>query len=201
MAAIDDCRDNDPDFSEADHRADVLVESLVRHGVEVCSLILDGCRCTSADACRDRSGPFLRRRAGGIFAAEGYARHRQAGRRDGDLGPELAQLWLPGWPTPRWTRSRWWPSPARCPVPSSVRMRSQGAPIVEVSRQSQASLPGSARPGMCGSSRRHSTWRYRPARARCWIDIPKDVQNTLSPTRTTVSHNLDCRLPPPPPPP
>ena len=95
MAAIDDRETLTKTSSKPITGADVLVESLARHGVDVVFAYPGGASMPLHQALtryRDRIRTILpRHEQGGIFAAEGYARHGQAGRGHGDVGPGSAQ--------------------------------------------------------------------------------------------------------------
>lgn len=98
--------------------ADVLVESLVQHRVDVVFAYPGGASMPMHQALtrfRQQIRTILpRHEQGGIFAAEGYARATgKPGVVMATSGPG-ASISSPVWPTPRWIRSRWWRSPAKC---------------------------------------------------------------------------------------
>ena len=110
----------------------------MRHGVDVVFAYPGGASMPMHQALtryRDRIRTILpRHEQGGIFAAEGYARATgKPGVVMATSGPGRPTS-SPGWPTPRWTRSRWSPSPARCRRHVIGTDAFQETPMVEVSR-------------------------------------------------------------------
>src|SRR5262245_49211799 len=89
VAAIDDRQTSTKTASSPSTGADVLVESLVRHGVEVIFAYPGGASMPlhqSLTRHRDRIRTILpRHEQGGIFAAEGYA--RASGKRGVGMAP------------------------------------------------------------------------------------------------------------------
>ena len=185
MAAIDDRQTVTRTASKPITGADVLVESLARHGVEVVFAYPGGASMPLHQALtryRDRIRTILpRHEQGGIFAAEGYARAtRQAGRGDGDLRPRGAE------PGHRAGRRQDGLGPARRHhrPGSDARHRHRRVPGNADGRglpgDHQAPLPGLRTPGTSrGSSRRRFTWPAPAGPGPVLIDIPKDVQNTI----------------------
>ena len=106
--------------------ADVLVESLVRHGVEVIFAYPGGASMPMHQALtrfRDRIRTILpRHEQGGIFAAEGYARVTgKPGVVMATSGPG-ASIWSPGWRTLNSTRFPWSRSRGKFPATSLALM-------------------------------------------------------------------------------
>jgi acetolactate synthase I/II/III large subunit len=187
--------------------ADVLVESLVRHGVEVIFAYPGGASMPMHQALtrvRDKIRTILpRHEQGGIFAAEGYARASgKVGVVMATSGPGalnlvtgLADAKMDSLPVVAITGQ----------VPSHVIGTDafQETPMVEVSRAitKHHTLVRSAKDiARVVKEAFHIASTGRPGPVL--IDVPKDIQNTLVPNPDyDVAMDLPgYRLPPPPPP-
>ena len=205
MAAIDDRQTSTKTSSKPTTGADVLVESLVRHGVEVIFAYPGGASMPMHQALtryRDQIRTILpRHEQGGIFAAEGYARTTgrpgvvmaTSGPGALNLVTGLADAKLDSVPLVAITGQ----------VPSHVIGTDafQETPIVEVSRAitKHHYLVQHAREiARIVKEAFHLASTGRPGPVL--IDIPKDVQNTVVPDpQYEVAMDLPgYRLPPPP---
>jgi acetolactate synthase-1/2/3 large subunit len=205
VAAIDDCQTPIKTSSKPISGADVLVESLVRHGVEVLFAYPGGASMPLHQAltrARDRIRTILpRHEQGGIFAAEGYARATgQPGVVMATSGPGalnlvtgLADAKLDSVPLVAITGQ----------VPSHVIGTDafQETPMVEVSRAitKHHYLVQHAREiARIVKEAFHLARTGRPGPVL--IDIPKDIQNTLvaDPDYEVAMDLPGYRLPPPP---
>jgi acetolactate synthase-1/2/3 large subunit len=205
VAAIDDRQTSTQTSSKPSTGADVLVESLVRHGVEVIFAYPGGASMPmhqSLTRYRDRIRTILpRHEQGGIFAAEGYARATgKAGVVMATSGPGalnlvtgLADAKLDSVPLVAITGQ----------VPTHVIGTDafQETPIVEVSRAitKHHYLVQDARDiARIVKEAFHLAVTGRPGPVL--IDVPKDVQNTIVPDpQYDVPMDLPgYRLPPPP---
>ena len=152
MAAIDDRRTVTKTATRAITGADVLVESLVRHDVDVVFAYPGGASMPMHQALtryRDRVRTILpRHEQGGIFAAEGYARATgkpgvvmaTSGPGALNLVTGLADAKMDSVPLDRRDR----PGSAACDRHGRVPGNADGG---GVSRDHQAPLPGSGRQG------------------------------------------------------
>ena len=100
--------------------ADILVKSLVDHGVEVLFAYPGGCSMPMHQALTRYANQIRtilpRHEQGGGFAAQGYARSTgKVGSLHGDQRSGGHQSGHRASPTPSWTASRCWRSPARWP--------------------------------------------------------------------------------------
>ncbi len=207
MAAIDDRQTLPKTASKPTTGADVLVESLVRHGVEALFAYPGGASMPLHQALtryRDRIRTILpRHEQGGIFAAEGYARATgkpgvvmaTSGPGALNLVTGLADARMDSVPLVAITGQ----------VPSHVIGTDafQETPMVEVSRAitKHHYLVSHAREILrIVKEAFHLASTGRPGPVL--IDIPKDIQNTIV---TDANHDVAMdlpgyRLPPPPPP-
>ena len=184
MAAIDDRQTVTKTASKPITGADVLVESLVRHGVEVVFAYPGGASMPMHQALtryRDRIRTILpRHEQGGIFAAEGYARATgKPGVVMATSGPGRS-TWSPAWPTPRWTRVPLVAITGQVPRHVIGTDAFQETPMVEVCRaitkhhylvQDAKDIARIVREAF------HLASTGRPGPVL--IDVPKDVQNTI----------------------
>ena len=171
MAAIDDRQTLTRTASKPITGADVLVESLARHGVEVVFAYPGGASMPLHQALtrfRDRIRTILpRHEQGGIFAAEGYAR---ATGRPGVVmatsGPGALNL-VTGLADAKMDSIPLVAITGQVPTHVIGTDAFQETPMVEVSARSPSIITWSRTPARSpGSSRRRSTWPARAGPAR-----------------------------------
>ena len=204
MAAIDEPLTATKTAARPFTGADVLVESLVRHGVDVVFAYPGGASMPMHQALtryRDRVRTILpRHEQGGIFAAEGYAR---ASGRPGVVmatsGPGALNL-VTGLADAKMDSVPLVAVTGQVPRHVIGTDAFQETPMVEVSRPSRSITTWFKTPRTSpGSSGRRFTWRTgRPGPVL--IDVPKDVQNTIvaNPDYDVPMDLPGYRLPPPP---
>jgi acetolactate synthase-1/2/3 large subunit len=205
VAAIDDRQTSTKTTSRPSTGADVLVESLVRHGVEVIFAYPGGASMPlhqSLTRYRDRIRTILpRHEQGGIFAAEGYAR---ASGRPGVVmatsGPGALNL-VTGLADARLDSVPLVAITGQVPTHVIGTDAFQETPIVEVSRAitKHHYLVQHARDiARVVKEAFHLASTGRPGPVL--IDVPKDVQNTIVPDpQYDVAMDLPGYRPVPPP--
>ena len=206
MAAIDDRLTLTKTSSKPITGADVLVESLVRHGVEVVFAYPGGASMPLHQALtcyRDRIRTILpRHEQGGIFAAEGYARASgKAGVVMATSGPGALNL-VTGLADAKMDSVPLVAITGQVPRHVIGTDAFQETPMVEVSRAitKHHYLVQDARDiARIVKEAFHLASTGRPGPVL--IDMPKDVQNTVvsNPAYDVAMDLPGYRLPPPPP--
>ena len=206
MATIDDRQTATKTAARPITGADVLVESLVRHGVEVVFAYPGGASMPMHQALtryRDRIRTILpRHEQGGIFAAEGYARATgKPGVVMATSGPGALNLVTGLADAKMDSRAARRRSPARSPRHVIGTDAFQETPMVEVCRAitKHHYLVQDARDiARIVKEAFHLASTGRPGPVL--IDVPKDVQNTVvaNPDYDVAMDLPGYRLPPPP---